>query len=134
MRTLATFSTPEEAHLLRMRLEAGGVAAYVQDEMTVQLDWLLSNVIGGVRVQVADEDLPAARELLAEDSGIPDYAPEQACPRCRWAGVEREKFSRRLAFFSLILFHFPVLWLVDQWRCSRCLHTWPVEESDCREV
>ena len=30
-----TFSKPEEAHLLRMRLEAGGVRAFIQDENLV---------------------------------------------------------------------------------------------------
>jgi hypothetical protein len=38
MITVATFSKPEEAHLLRMRLEAGGVTAFVQDEYMVQMD------------------------------------------------------------------------------------------------
>ena len=37
MITVATFSKPEEAHLLRLRLGAGGVDAYVHDENTVQL-------------------------------------------------------------------------------------------------
>ena len=65
MTTIATFNKPEEAHLLRMRLEAGGIAAFIQDENIVQIDWLLANAIGGVRVQVADEDVAAAHELLA---------------------------------------------------------------------
>lgn len=65
MTTIATFNKPEEAHLLRMRLEAGGIAAFLLDENLVQIDWLLANAIGGVRVQVADEDVAAAHELLA---------------------------------------------------------------------
>ena len=43
MTTIATFNKPEEAHLLRMRLEAGGIAAFLQDENLVQIDWLLAN-------------------------------------------------------------------------------------------
>ena len=68
MTTVATFSKPEEAHLFRMRLEAAGIPAFVQDEHIVQMDWLYSNAIGGVRVQIADEDVPAAREFLATGS------------------------------------------------------------------
>jgi hypothetical protein len=67
--TIATFSKPDDAHLLRMRLGAAGIEAFLQDENLVQLDWLLSNAVGGVRVQVADDDLPAALALLAEDNG-----------------------------------------------------------------
>ena len=53
-----------------MRLESAGVNAFVQDENMIQMDWLYSNAIGGVRVQVADEDVAAVREFLAEDQGI----------------------------------------------------------------
>src|SRR4051812_30815466 len=55
MTTIAQFSKAEDAHLLRLRLEAGGVAAYIQDENTSQADWLLSDAIGGVKVEVDDE-------------------------------------------------------------------------------
>jgi hypothetical protein len=67
MVTIASLSKPEEAHMLRMRLEAAGFPAYVQDEHLIQIDWLLSNAIGGVRVQVAEDDLPAVKEFLAAE-------------------------------------------------------------------
>lgn len=67
MRTLATFGHPDQAHLLRMRLEGCGIAAFVRDEHMVALDWLASLAVGGVKVDVADEDYEAARALLAED-------------------------------------------------------------------
>ena len=70
MVVVATFSKPEEAHLLRMRLEAGGIQAFIRDENTIQVDWLYSNAMGGVRVEVAEEDVAATRELLAADNGI----------------------------------------------------------------
>ena len=77
MITVATFSKPEEAHLLRMRLEAGGVAAYILDENMVQMDWAYSNAIGGVRVQIAEEDVEDAKEILKE-TYIPDAGPNMA--------------------------------------------------------
>jgi hypothetical protein len=78
MVTIATFTNTPEAHLLRMRLESGGISAYLQDENTIQMDWGLSNAIGGVRVQVADEDLEAARELLTSDGGVGETEPDPA--------------------------------------------------------
>jgi len=69
MITVATFSKPEEAHMLRLRLEAGGVPAYIQDENMVQTDWLYSNAIGGVRVQIDEDDADRAKEIL-QDPGI----------------------------------------------------------------
>jgi tRNA(Ile2) C34 agmatinyltransferase TiaS len=82
MVTIARFSKAEDAHLLRLRLEAGGVSAYLQDEHTVQTHWLYSDLIGGVRVQVAEEDLDAAREIL-EMPPVAEADPERpVCPRC----------------------------------------------------
>lgn len=50
-----------------MRLEGSGIAAHVRDENMVTLDWLASLAVGGVKVDVADEDYEAALEVLAED-------------------------------------------------------------------
>ena len=70
MTTIATFTQAEEAHLLRMRLESIGIQAFIKDENTIQADWLISNAIGGVRLQVADEDVDAVREFLGRDEGV----------------------------------------------------------------
>lgn len=64
MVTVATFTKPEDAHLFSMNLESAGIESFIQDENFVQMDMLLSNAIGGVRVQVAEEDVPATREYL----------------------------------------------------------------------
>jgi hypothetical protein len=68
MVTIATFSNANDAHLLRMRLEADGIQAFVQDELGQNF----VQSIGGVRVQVADEDAEAAREYLSDDGGVPE--------------------------------------------------------------
>lgn len=66
MKTVASFSQPVGAHLLRLRLEAGGVTAYLRDENLISLDWFYSNALGGVKVDVADADYERALELMAE--------------------------------------------------------------------
>ncbi len=69
MKTLASFSQPVEAHLLRTRLEAEGITAYLRDENMIALDWLYSNALGGVKVDVADEDYEKAREIGGSADG-----------------------------------------------------------------
>ena len=64
MKTLASFNLPMDAYLLRARLEGSGIIAYVRDENLITLDWLYSNAVGGVKVDVADEDYEKALELL----------------------------------------------------------------------
>lgn len=70
MTTIATFNKPEQAHLLRTRLEAGGIEAFLLDENVTQME--TGFFTGGVRVQVADEDVEAARALLAAQDSASD--------------------------------------------------------------
>jgi len=60
MTTIATFTTPEDAHLFRMCLGSQGIKGFLLDEHFVQLFWYYSNTIGGVRVDVEDADAEAA--------------------------------------------------------------------------
>jgi rubredoxin len=123
VKTIATFSKPEEAHLFRTRLEAAGIPAFVQDENLIQMDWLYSNAIGGVRVQIADEDLEAAREFLGADSPQPcPDAVDVVCPKCGSHDTVPDQLPRRIAFLSLLLFSFPLLFSRHRWRCKSCNH------------
>ena len=64
MVTIRTFSMLPEAHLLQSLLAGSGIDSFLPDENTIQLDWMWSNAIGGVRVQVAEADAEKAGELL----------------------------------------------------------------------
>ena len=69
MITVATFTTPDEAHLFRTFLESMGIEGFILDEHVAQLFWHYSNAIGGVRVVVNEEDAEEAniahREYMA---------------------------------------------------------------------
>ena len=124
MTTIASFSKPEEAHLLRLRLEAGGVAAYIQDENMIQLDWMYSNAIGGVKVQIAEEDIDDAREILNEqpiDSSAPETPP---CPFCLSENIQDYELPRRTSYLSFLLLGFPLLLSRNNFKCSDCGRKW----------
>jgi rubredoxin len=123
MKTIATFSKPEEAHLFRTRLEAAGFPAFVQDEYFVQNNWLWSNAIGGVRVQVGDEDGDAVREFLAADT--PQHSADEVdviCPRCGSDKTAPDEFPRRMAFLSILLIRCPLPISRHRWHCAACDH------------
>jgi hypothetical protein len=65
MKTLASFADLMEAQLLRSRLESSGIPAFVCDENMAPL---AAYAMGGVRVEVADEDFDRATQMLAEES------------------------------------------------------------------
>ena len=132
MLTVATFSKPEEAHMLRLRLEAGGVPAYIQDENMVQTDWLYSNAIGGVRVQIDEDDADRAKEIL-QDPGI-EAEPAQmpACPDCASTNTAPDELPRRLSFLSMMLAGIPFLFSKTRWKCTDCKHVWNEKNKESR--
>ena len=75
MKTVAKFMNAEEAHLLRIRLAGFGVPAVVCDDLTTTVAPFLTNAIGGVRVQVSDDDYETAQELVVRD--MPDLCLKQ---------------------------------------------------------
>jgi hypothetical protein len=74
MKTLAAFSKPIDAHLLIARLKGNGITAFARDENVVTLDWLMSNAIGGVKVDVADEDYERAVAVMDSPPGSEENA------------------------------------------------------------
>lgn len=67
--TIATFNLPTQVALLRSRLESEGIECFLDNELTIQTDPLLSPALGGVRLNVMEKDVEQAR-LILEDFGI----------------------------------------------------------------
>jgi hypothetical protein len=55
-----------EAQLLQSALAGSGIDSFLPDEFTVQNDWLWTNAIGGIRLQVAEADVNRADEVLRQ--------------------------------------------------------------------
>jgi hypothetical protein len=102
VKTVATFSKPEEAHLFRTRLEAAGIPAYVQDEHLIQMDWLYSNAIGGVRVGDFGSHLLSVGESATEPTGNRRFPSEVfRSERRRVWRIVLKKSSRNAVDFGL---------------------------------
>jgi hypothetical protein len=63
---IASFSHPFEAHLAKGKLESEGIEAYIADENIVGINWLYSNLVGGVKLKVREIDREKALEILHE--------------------------------------------------------------------
>jgi hypothetical protein len=71
MTTIATCSNIDEAHVLKSLLEDAGIAASLPEETTANTapQFLFAS---GLRLQVEDEDVAAARRLIAAAQAAPD--------------------------------------------------------------
>lgn len=77
--TVATFTSPWEAHIAKGRLEAEGITVYIADEHHIWVNWFYSQALGGVKLQVSDLDVPDAARVLSELSAgaFDDDPPER---------------------------------------------------------
>lgn len=74
--TIARFDLAGQAHIAKNVLEAAGIKSVLADEQTVAMDWLLSNAIGGIKVQVLEEDAERAVVALEEALGSDEPVDE----------------------------------------------------------
>lgn len=58
--TVAVFPTSFAANLVQGRLQADGIECYIKDEHSVHLNPYFNNALGGIKLQVKEEDVGLA--------------------------------------------------------------------------
>lgn len=64
--TVRSYDNSIAAHLARSFLEAAGIRSYLMDEQIMSVHPGLNVAVGGVKLQVAEEDVEEAGRLLDE--------------------------------------------------------------------
>jgi Putative prokaryotic signal transducing protein len=132
--TLQHFRDGPEALLAKGKLESAGIACALADGNLVRMDWLLSNAIGGIRLQVHEQEVESARAILNEPIP-PEFSEEEVgepyaqprCPRCYSLDIGFEKINRFWTYGLWLLLSFPILVRKNNWKCYTCGAEW-VEE------
>ncbi|MGH8031132.1 MAG: DUF2007 domain-containing protein [Luteimonas sp.] len=107
--TVAHFTDPIEAHLARGLLASEGIDAHLGDEHLAQANWEWRLAVGGIKLRVADRHAERARAVLrAMEAG--DYALDDEPDDNALHAPDRESWSSRLAWLSLMLFSVPLPW------------------------
>lgn len=127
-----------EAMLAKGKLESQGLDSFIADDNMVRMDWLWSNLVGGVKLLVDAEDEERALRVL--DEAIPaeiDFEGETEylqprCPNCKSLDINFEEVYKPIAYASLIV-NFPLPVQRKGWVCQNCQHTWqenPIEQKE----
>jgi hypothetical protein len=135
--TVGRYRDMPEAIVARAVLEGAGIKCLLRDENTVRTDWLLSNLIGGMRLQVAAEDEATAREVLSQpapqqfatDSGEEFVQP--VCPKCGSTDVVANDPDRKVMAASMLI-RIPLPHRRPseaEWRCLQCDTVWLDDEE-----
>jgi len=125
--TLRRFRDLPVALLSKGSLDSAGIDCVLVDDNIVRLDWLWSNSMGGVKLQVASDDVEPAEEILSqpipkhfEVSGVGDYE-QPHCPKCGSLDINFRE-NEPAAYVSL--YFFPIPFRRRAWRCHSCNVEW----------
>jgi len=110
--TIATFSFPYEAHIAKSHLESENIPAFVADEHTINMQWLYSNAMGGVRLQVptirADKAIEIINQNLSHLVESEAGKEEKTCIKCGGEYLTPYTKGKAPAFLVFILLGFPL--------------------------
>lgn len=132
--TVRQYRELADALVARGALESAGIVCYLRDENVVRMDWVWSNLLGGIRLQVREEDRDSAKAILSEpipemiqtDGETPFAQP--LCPRCGSLNIHYEAIHKRAGMASIILF-VPIPIPKRTWHCNDCDAQWRVESD-----
>jgi hypothetical protein len=127
--TVQQYRDLAEAQVAKGVLDSAGIPCCLRDENAVRLEWVWSNLLGGVRLQVNEQDREAAQEVLAQpipeqiqvDGEIPYNQPR--CPRCGSLDIHYQAIHERAGLASIILF-VPIPIPKRAWMCEECGAQW----------
>jgi hypothetical protein len=133
--TLRKFRDLPEALLAKGSLESAGIECYLVDENMVRMDWFISNLLGGVKLQVRPEDIEEATAIL--DMPIPqDIEVEGSgtyrqphCPHCGSLDVSFEGLNKPAAYVTAWV-GLPIPLHRKAWRCDACGREWEETGAD----
>jgi hypothetical protein len=132
VKTIRQYRDQAEAILARSALESSGIACFLRDENTIRIDWLWSNLMGGIRLQVAEADVEAAEAVLSQPipesvavDGESDFQQPQ-CPKCGSLDSRFNNLDAKVAATSILLFGFPIPAPPEKdfWHCNNCGTNW----------
>jgi len=116
--TFKQYREHTEALVAQSVLDSAGIYSFLRDENTIRVNWAYSHILGGIRLQVAEEDAKVAEEILSQPipesiavDGEEDYQ-QPKCPQC--ASL---KIGTRLAGY---------------WACDDCGSVWVDDAEESR--
>lgn len=128
--TIETFRDLAEALLAKGRLEAAEIDCSLADENMVRMDWFLANAVGGIKLQVPEEQAAEAFRVLFTDKYKVPTGDEPRCPKCGSGNVAVVDPDKGFRLAALWAFAFPTPRVEEvRWECAQCRAKWVDDEE-----
>lgn len=125
-KTIQTFQYSSEAYVIKGLLESHGIQTFLLDNLTIDADPLVSNAVGGVKLQVFLKDEEKAIALLKSihKYSLTDDGQRVCCKNCGSENVDyvsTVKDLKSLLSFLLGFFFFILPFYTKYtYRCESC--------------
>ena len=136
--TIISFTYPQEAYVLKTYLQSEGIAVFLKDENLIQVYNFYSNAVGGVKVQVPEDQVELAVRLLNRsgyqvETSEPDVVflvssdqktAEPSCPFCHSSNVGKSRQPNwvTVVVYAFLGVFFPIFRKIYQ--CFSCHRKW----------
>jgi len=126
--TIATFRDLPLAELAKSKLKSEGIYCFLLNNNHIGINWLASLALGGVKLQVKNEDVEYAKTILSKDESavlenddleFPDIEDNDLCSFCGSSNLEYIKYSR-LSGALILLTQLPVFFWGIGYKCKDC--------------
>ena len=106
------YETAFEANRDKQILAENGINSFIANEQLIQSDWLLSQAVGGIQLQVFENDFEKAEQILTEyhdnekstlevEHTIENPEFDFVCPKCGSNHIYKD--DRSTSFFGISL-------------------------------
>lgn len=110
------YETALEANRDKQILAENDINSFIANENLIQSDWLLSQAVGGIQLQVFEEDLEKANQILNDykenekvslevEHTIADPKFDFVCPKCGSNHIYRDDSATSFFGVSLLTSH-----------------------------
>jgi len=137
--TIRKYRDLPEALLAKGFLESAGVESFLIDETTIRMDWLWSNLLGGIKLGVRPEDVETATQILSQE--IPEkFSVNEAaefdqprCPQCQSLNISFEDLDKSVAYAGILFLGLPITVHRRLWKCESCSHVLSPTADESKE-
>lgn len=126
-----------QAMVAKSILNSANMECFLADDNLVRMDWLYSNLVGGIKLVVRHEDVEAAKKLLSQVtpekfdlSGIGEYE-QPKCPKCGSMDITFDELDMRVVAGGMLA-GVPLKLTKNGWSCHMCKHRWQEEDAAIR--
>lgn len=120
-----------EANRDKQILAENGINSFIANEQLIQSDWLLSQAVGGIQLQVFEENLERAKQILKEFKENEQFSLEVehtinnpefpfVCPKCGSNHIYQDEKPGGAFGLSWLILGFPIKIPKNLYHCYYC--------------